>query len=275
MTEPGTGPSGGHEERPRLGLALGGGAVLGFAHVGLLIALDEAGMEVDCLAGTSAGAIVGALHAFGVQPQRAREILSPLTWRKVSGFSRTSMGLLSNEPVGELLEDELGEARLEDAVIPVTMIAADIHTGERIALRDGPVVDAVRASSAIPGIYTPVEIRDRTLVDGGVVDNVPVTAVREMGADVVVAATLGEALDFDEVRTLLGVLTNAFLITVNTATRLSLELEHSDVIVRPDLEPHNHWDMKQRDELIAKGLAAGEEAVPKIREALAAANGAE
>lgn len=271
MNHPNNGSHGDRESAPRLGLALGGGAVLGFAHVGLLTALDDADMAVDCIAGTSAGAIVGALHAFGVAPDRIRELLSPLTWRKVSGFTRTSLGLLTNEPVGELLQDELGDARLEDATIPLAVVAADIHTGERITLREGPLSDAVRASAAIPGIYTPVEIDGRTLVDGGIVDNVPVSAVQELGADVSIAATLGDALDFDEVSNLLGVLTNAFLITVNTATALSLELDRADVVIEPDLEPHNHWDMKQRDELIQKGYEAGEDALARIREALEAA----
>ena len=259
------------DARPTLGLALGGGAVLGFAHIGLLDALDEAGLGADCVAGTSAGAIVAALYAFGVTPDRTRELLSPLTWRKVSGFTRTSMGLLTNEPVGELLEDELGDARIENAEIPLAIVAADIHTGQRMVLREGPLADAVRASAAIPGIYTPVQIDDRLLVDGGIVENVPVAAVRELGADVAIAATLGDALDFEEVSNLLGVLTNAFLITVNTATALSLELDKADVVIEPDLDPHNHWDMKQRDELIEKGYAAGCDAVEQIREALEAA----
>ncbi|MFO7893018.1 MAG: patatin-like phospholipase family protein [Longimicrobiales bacterium] len=257
---------------PTLGLALGGGAVLGFAHIGLLAALEEGGIETDCVAGTSAGAIAAALHAFRVEPDRIREILSPLTWRKVSGFTRTSMGLLTNEPMGELLEEELGDARIEDAGIPLAIVAADIHTGERVVLRDGLVAEAVRASAAIPGIYTPIEIDGRLLVDGGVVDNVPVAALRDMGADVAVAATLGDALDFDEVNNLLGVLTNAFLIMVNTSTRLSLELDRADVVIQPDLEPHNHWDMKQQDELIKKGRTAGAAAISQIRDALEAAS---
>lgn len=260
-------------DHPTLGLALGGGAVLGFAHIGLLEALDEAGIRADYVAGTSAGAIVGALYAFGCGPDRTREILTPLTWRKVSGFTRTSMGLLTNEPVGELIEDELGDARIEDAEIPLAIVAADIHTGERVVLREGPLADAVRASAAIPGIYTPVEIGDRLLVDGGVVENVPVSAVQEMGADVAVAATLGGALDFQEVSNLLSVLTNAFLITVHTATALSLELDRADVVIHPDLEPHNHWDMKQKDALIDKGRDAGRDAVQRIRDALEKATG--
>lgn len=264
----------GTSRTPTLGLALGGGAVLGFAHIGLLQALDDAEIAVDRIAGTSAGAIVAGLYAFGVPPERMRQLLSPLTWRKVSGFSRTSTGLLSNEPMAELLADVVGEdARIEEADTPLAVVAADIQTGRRVVLREGPLGDAVRASAAIPGIYTPVEVGGRLLVDGGIVENVPIRAIRDMGADVAVAATLGDVLDFDEVHSLLGVLTNAFLITVNTATRLSLELEPAEVIIEPDLEPHNHWDVKQRDELIRKGYDAGWEALPRIREALGPASG--
>lgn len=254
---------------PTLGVALGGGAVLGFSHIGLLMELEAAGIPIDRLSGTSAGAIVAALHAFGVSPARSRTLLSPLTWRAVSNFSRNSLGLLSNEPLAEVLRGELGDVRIEDAPIPLAIVAADIHTADPVILREGPLALAVRASAAIPGIYAPVMIGDRLLVDGGIVENVPVRPLREMDAAVVVAATLGETLDFQPVRTLLGVLTNAFLIAVNTATRLDLS-GAADVIVEPDLVVHNHWDVDQRDALIEKGREAGSAAVPKIRAALAA-----
>lgn len=254
---------------PKLGLALGGGAMLGFSHIGLLMALEAARIPIDRLTGTSAGAIVAALHAFGVPPQRARSLLSPLTWRTVSNFSRNSLGLLSNEPLAEVLRGELGDVRIEDASIPLAIVAADIHTADTVVLRDGPLALAVQASAAIPGIYAPVNLDGRLLVDGGIVENVPVRPLREMGADIVIAATLGETLDFQPVRTLLGVLTNAFLIAVNTATRLDLT-GGADVIIEPDLVVHNHWDANQRDELIEKGREAGRNAVPTIREALAA-----
>ncbi len=259
-------------ETPTLGLALGGGAVLGFSHVGLLMALAEAGITVDRIAGTSAGAIVAALHAFGMSPEQARTLLSPLTWRKVSNFSRNSLGLLSNEPISELLQGELGDVRIEDASMPLAVVAADIHTGETVVLREGPLAPAVRASAAIPGIYSPVTVEGRVLVDGGIVENVPVQPLRAMDVDLVVAATLGETLDFQPVRTLLGVLTNAFLIAVNTATRLDIT-GRADVVIEPDLVVHNHWDVSQRDELIDKGREAGMTATPRIRDALAGISG--
>jgi NTE family protein len=252
---------------PRLGLALGGGAVLGFSHVGILEALHGAGIGIHRISGTSAGAIVAALHAFGVGPARMHELLVPLTWRKVSRFSASSLGLLSNEAIANLLDDELGPVRIEDGRIPLAIVAADIHTGEIVVLKEGPLADAVRASAAIPGIYSPVSIDGRLLVDGGIVANVPVRPLRDMDTDVIVAATLGEALPFQPVRTLVGVLTNAFLIAVYSATRLDL-MEGVDVVIAPDLHIYNHWDVRQRDELLAKGRSAGEAAVAGIREAM-------
>jgi NTE family protein len=252
---------------PTLGLALGGGAVLGFSHLGILEALDEGGIRIDRIAGTSAGALVAALHAFGVGRARMHELLVPLTWRKVSGFSASSLGLLSNEAITVLLDAELGPVRIEDAPIPLAIVTADIQSGDAVTLRSGPVADAVRASAAIPGIYAPVQIDGRLLVDGGIVANVPVRPLRDMGADVLAAATLGEVLAFERVRTLMGVLTNAFLIAVNTATRLDL-MEGVDVIIEPDLQVYNHWDVSQRDALIERGRAAGLAAVPKIQAAL-------
>jgi NTE family protein len=246
--------------------------VLGFSHVGLLLALKHARIRPDMLAGTSAGALVAALAAFQVPPERIRVLLAPLTWRKVSNFSPNSLGLLSNESIAQLVQEELGSVRIEDAPLPLAIVTADIHTGESVVLRDGPLDLAVRASAAIPGIYAPVRIGDRLLVDGGIVENVPVRPLREMGADVVVAATLGETLDFQPVRTLLGVLTNAFLIAVYSASRHDL-MQGADVVVEPDLVVHNHWDVRQRDELVEKGRQAGSEAIPRIRAALDAASG--
>lgn len=253
---------------PKLGLALGGGAVLGYSHLGILQALHDAGIRVHRISGTSAGAIVAALHAFGVGADRMRELLVPLTWRKVSSFSASSLALLSNEAIADIVNAELGPVRIEDASIPLAIVTADIHSGETVVLREGPVAEAVRASAAIPGIYSPVSIGGRLLVDGGIVANVPVRPLREMGADIIVAATLGKATAFQPVRTLVGVLTNAFLIAVYTATRFDL-MEGVDVVIEPDLQVYNHWDFGQRDELIAIGHAAGEAALPRIRDAIA------
>jgi len=250
------------DSRPRLGLALGGGAALGWAHVGVLQALAAQGIRPDVLAGTSAGAIVAALYAFGVAPDDISPRVGDLTWRRMSHFSLNSLGILTNEGLERAVESAIGEAQLEDARLPVAIVAADVHTGERVVLRSGPVGAAVRASSCIPGIYAPVELADHTLVDGGLVENVPVRAVRELGADVIVAVALMGITEFRPVRNLLDVLANAFEIALDSAQ--DRELEGADVIIRPDLRRFKRWDTESKDEIMEAGRRAGLDAVEEI-----------
>ena len=254
---------------PVLGLALGGGAILGFVHLGILAALRDAAIPIDRISGTSAGAVAAAFHAFGVSPEATRDLLVSRTWRRISRPSVSLLGLLSNEPLGELIRDKLGDARIEDAPIPLAVMAADIHTGREVVLREGSVADAVRASAAVPVLYTPVAIGGRLLVDGGVLGNVPVGPLRGMGAEVVVAATLGDHLDFQPVRNIGGVLANAFLMAVNKLTRQSLS-EGVDVLIEPDVDGRSHWFAEDPDELIELGYRAGTDATPLLRAALAA-----
>jgi NTE family protein len=256
------------ESRPRLGLALGGGAALGWAHVGVLQALDAHDIRPDLLAGTSAGAIVAALYAFGLSPDEIVPRVGELGWRRLSHFSMNSLGVLTNEGLEQAVEEAIGPARLEDAKLPVAVVTADIHTGERVVLREGPVGLAVRASACIPGIFVPVELDENTLVDGGVVENVPVQAVRELGSQVTVAVALMGLTNFRPVRTLIGVLANAFDIAMDAAQ--DRELEGADIVIRPDLREFRRWDTDTdtRDEIIEAGRRAGLEAAPKIAELL-------
>jgi len=254
-------------DEAKLGLALGGGAVLGYAHVGVLGVLEAYGVRPDVVAGTSAGAFVGALYAFGLSPAEIIRKVEPLNWRAVSGVSLTSLGLANNEGLGELVDEAIGEdARIEDARIPLGIVAADVRNGKRVVLRDGPVAEAVRASAAIPGIFVPVERNDQLLVDGGIVENVPVRVAREMGADRVIASALTGVVDFKPPKTLMGVLANAFTIVVDGAA--ALELESADVVIKPDLSGFNHWNVENREAIIDAGRKAAESAVPAIREIL-------
>ena len=256
-------------EPPVLGLALGGGAILGFVHLGILAALRDAALPVDRISGTSAGAVAAAFHAFGVPPEATRDLLVCRTWRRISRPSVSLLGLLSNEPLGDLIRDQLGDVRIEDAPIPLAIMTADIHTGREVVLTEGPLADAVRASAAVPVLYTPVPVGDRLLVDGGVLGNIPIEPLRAMGAGIVVAASLGDHLDFQPVRTIVGVLANAFLMAVNKLTRQTLA-EGVDVLIEPELEGRSHWLLEDPDELIELGYRAGLDAAPAIRRALGA-----
>lgn len=179
-------------QRPKLGLALGGGAARGWAHIGVLQVLDEAGIKVDILAGTSIGAVVGGCHAggkLGELDQFARS----LTKRRVLGlmdFHIGGSGLISGGRLKRLLDRDLAATRIEDLPLRYVAIATELGSGHEIWLTEGSVVEAMRASYALPGVFDPVRLGGRWLMDGALVNPVPVTAARALGADVVVCVNL-------------------------------------------------------------------------------------
>ncbi|MDD3605130.1 MAG: patatin-like phospholipase family protein, partial [Kiritimatiellae bacterium] len=166
----------------RIGLALGGGAARGWAHVGVLQALEEAGLEVSCIAGTSAGALVGAVYASG-RLREFEDLSEHMDWKKVlyyfSDISFARAGLVDGEKVCKMLRKYTTARNIEDLPLPYGAVTADILTGEEVVLDRGEIIDAVRASIAFPGIFTPVKIGNRLLMDGGIVNPVPVNVVRD------------------------------------------------------------------------------------------------
>jgi len=182
--------------RPRIGLALGSGSARGLAHIGVLRALDEAGIAVDCIAGTSIGALVGAVYA-----SRKLDLLETAVrdfdWRTVASFLDVVFprsGLIDGEKIADFIRTHVHSEAIENLPIPFRAVATDIAIGEEIVLGSGDLVEAVRASISVPGILTPVEREDRILVDGGLTNPVPVSVVRAMGADVVIAVDLNHGI---------------------------------------------------------------------------------
>jgi NTE family protein len=179
-------------ERVKVGLALGSGSARGFAHVGVLHVLEAEGIPIDCIAGTSIGAIVGSVYAAGVLG-RSEEFLEKLEWKNIPFLLDPLLpvsGLLGGKRLEKLFESLLQDHQIEDFPLPFAAIAADVATGEEVVLTKGNAVKAVRASISLPGIFTPVFLQGRFLVDGGIVSPVPVHAVRMLGADVVIAVNL-------------------------------------------------------------------------------------
>lgn len=178
--------------KPRLGLALGGGAARGWAHIGVLRALDEAGFKPAVIAGTSIGSLVGACYAADKLDQLEEFALS-LTKRRVIGLLDVHLrgsGLIGGERLKRLLDVHLGERSIESLPIPFTAIATEFGTGHEIWLTHGNLIDSVRASYALPGILDPVRIGGRWLMDGALVNPIPVTAARALGADIVLCVNL-------------------------------------------------------------------------------------
>jgi len=178
-------------ERKRVGLALGGGGARGMAHVGVIRVLEREGIPIDCLAGTSAGALVGAAYAAGIQGQELLEMALRIRWRDIARPVWPRQGFFSFERLESYLIRLVGDLSFAQLKLPYASVTMDLATGQQVVLNEGRLAPAVRASCSVPGLVTPVEIDGRHLVDGGVVNNLPISVVRELGADVVIAVGLG------------------------------------------------------------------------------------
>ena len=238
-----------------IGLALGGGAAKGVAHIGVLKALEDADIEVDYIAGTSVGAMIAALYAYKVDVETIGSLARRLTMSKVTSFKLNKTGFFSTESLRELMLEYVGDVAIEDAAIPLSIVATDINSGEEIVLTSGSVVDAVCASAAIPGIYMPVEINGRTLVDGGLVQNVPIEALQTAGAGVTIASHLNSVSHYQEISHVLDVMRNAFEIAVSQHTQD--QLKEADLLISMDLSDFSLRDNTERyDELFNIGHQA-------------------
>ncbi|HHL39319.1 MAG TPA: patatin [Deltaproteobacteria bacterium] len=172
-----------------VGLALGGGSARGWAHIGVLEAMDEAGMEVDFIAGTSMGALVGAVYASGGLAE-LKKVAMGLDWRQILGFFDIvfpSSGLIDGKKVADFIRSHVKASKIEELDIPFAAVSTDLVSGKEVVLRSGDLIEAIRASISIPGIFTPVRHGSMVLADGGIVNPVPVSAVREMGAGYIIA----------------------------------------------------------------------------------------
>lgn len=256
--------------RPQhVGLVLGGGAARGLAHIGVLDVLVEHQIPIHMLAGCSVGALIGALYASGVSPQRMRVLVEGLNWGTMSTLSLYTMKLgelnlltLKGLPLGLLDLDRMiewlhklwdGPLYFNDLRLPFAAIATDVVSGEMVVMNDGEVAPAVRASCSVPGIFTPYRRNGRLLVDGGVIDNLPIQAVREMGAEYVIAVDLLPApgMRRREPESIVEISLTSLYVLI----RASQMAAHGvvDCIVAPDIVDTSLVDLSAAQELIAAG----------------------
>ncbi|MFZ6672492.1 patatin-like phospholipase family protein [Undibacterium sp. Xuan67W] len=252
----------------RIGLALGGGAARGFAHIGVIKALESQGINTDIVVGTSAGSVVGAMYAAGNNGFALQKMALDMDEATISDwslplFAKTS-GVLKGDALQAYVNKSVGQTPIEKLKKPFGAVATDLHTGLPVLFQRGNTGLAVRASSAVPGVFQPVKINDRQYVDGGLVSPVPVRFAREMGADFVIAVNISSQPDSQAASSSLEVLMQTFTIMGQSLNQF--ELKNADVVIKPELASMKGSDFAGRNLAILAGEKAAMSAMTDIKQ---------
>ena len=252
----------------RIGLAVGGGAARGVAHVGVLEILEREGIRPDVIAGTSVGALIGALICAGFSAAELSFVTEHIGWSKLLRLQVPGRGLFTFERMGELMIELLGDITFADLKIPFALVATDVNTGEMVTITEGPLTPAVMASCAVPGLIEPVQVGDRLLCDGGIINNTPISTAREMGADYVIGIDIFEP-HYDR-HNPLGMALTAIEVLIN---RAGMGLDKADCLIKPDLAGISFISFMRKERLLQKGREAAITALPGLRQALGQRDG--
>ncbi len=253
---------------PRIGLALGGGAARGFAHIGVIQVLEEAGIRPALVAGTSAGSLVAALYASGKSGTELVRMADAMDETAITDWSFPGRGLIRGEALARFVRDNTGGKMIEQMRMPLGIVATDLDNGQPILFQTGDTGVAVRASSAVPAVFQPVRIGSREYVDGGLVSPVPVRFARQMGAEFVIAVDISELPDGAPTGDVMRILLQTFSImgrSINT-----FELRDADVVLRPRLRGVSGADFGARKRSIEAGREAALAALPELKAKIAA-----
>ena len=254
-------------DRPKIGLALGGGFARGIAHIGVLRVLEEYEIPVDFIAGTSVGALIAATYASGTSLAEMERQGSATRFSDFGRWTLSRMGMATNDRLEDFLHKFTTAKFFHEMKIPLSICATDLLSGSSIHFTEGEIGPALRASCAYPGLFLPVEYQGRILVDGFLTETVPAEAARDIGADIVIGVHLEPGLLRSAPRNTIEVISRSFSILQTSAT----QLWHSDVdvLLEPDVH-HVQWDeFVKTPLLVAAGDAAAREAIPQIKELIA------
>lgn len=253
---------------PKIAFALGGGAARGFAHVGVIKMLESQGIQPDLIIGTSAGSVVGAIYASGINGFQLQDYTFDLERAAFADWQFFSRGLLKGEKLQSFVNEKVGRRKIEQLPRRFAAVAAKLRTGEAVVFQTGDVGLAVRASSAIPGVFQPAVIDNEEYVDGGTVSPVPVRFARELGADVVIAVDVSAPVEEAREDTTLGTVLKAFDIMGGSLRRA--ELPGADVVIAPDVHGIKAADFESKQRAILAGEKSAFAAIPAIKAAIAA-----
>jgi len=258
------------EKQPKVALVLGGGGARGFAHIGVLKVFQEKQIPVDLVVGTSMGSIAGAFFCAGVPMDKVDTLAKNMNWGKISNFNAPSIAvmflsgkLLSNEKLVKFITDNIGDLRFDQLKIPLICVATDLNTGERVLLKDGSVAFAARASSNIPGLFEPVEYRQRYLVDGGISTNIPVKVAKTYNPDIIIAVPVSADITKNSTDNVYMTLMQAIYIQGQSMDHE--ELQNADVIIRPDVGDVSAIDLESAHHTVDEGFYAAQKALKDIK----------
>ena len=260
-------------KKGKIGLALGGGAARGLAHIGVLEVLEKEGIPIDMIAGTSAGAAIGALYAQGKHASQIKDLALNMGWKQLVSLVDLALprsGFIEGTRIKNLLKSIIGDIEFSDLRIPLACVTTDIRSGEEVVISQGSVLEGVRASISIPVIFTAVKWQDRYLVDGGLVNPVPVSTVREMGADFIIAVNvipdIGDRTQRPQEFKAPGifhVMLQSIYIATYSLVRSSLE--GADIVIEPQVTHIGYGDFHRVRDCISQGELAAQESIPKIK----------
>jgi NTE family protein len=253
---------------PSIGLALGGGFARGLAHIGVLKVLEEEGIPINFIAGTSVGSVIGAAYCSGISAKELEEIAALVRFKDFARWTLSRYGIASNDRIARFLGKMLKCRTFEDLKTPLAVAATDFTTGEGVVFRSGPLVEAVRASCAYPGMFQPVNIGGRLLVDGMLAHSVPTLPLREMGAERVIAVYLSAHwVNLEGPRHLFDVIGQCF--SIAQQKMCGVWEAAADVTLQPDVRGFSYDGFDRAPELVRAGEMATRAALPVIKQWLA------
>lgn len=253
--------------KPKIALVLGGGAARGFAHVGVIRALEQEKIPIDMIIGTSVGSLIGAIYASDLNSFELEWTAFSLEKEHIFDFAMlsafTSMGPVKGDKLEEFVKTKVPVANIENLKLPFAAVATDLNRGTRVVIDHGPVGRAVRASSAIPGVFNPVEHQGKLLVDGGVVDNIPISVAREKGADIVIAVDISENVVNFNLTNLIDVMLQS--VNIMFRENVGYKKKDADILITPAIGSVGSFDFTQKKRCMQAGIEATQKAMPEIR----------
>ncbi len=257
------------KKEPKIAVVLGGGAARGFAHVGVLRVLEQEKIPVHMIVGTSVGSLIGGLYAANPDSFQLEWLSYKIDRTDILDFSivYSKLGPVQGARLEAFVEQNAKAKKVESTKIPFYPIATDLNSGETVVLEKGPLSKAIRASSSIPGIFVPVTYDNRTLVDGGVSNNVACDIARAKGADIVIAVNLSKNVKNYDIDSLVDIIAQSINIMMRESSRT--KLDRADVMIEPDIKNVSMFDFTQKKAVMEEGIKAARQAVPKIKELIA------